>query len=64
MAISPSILITSTTRAPARAYETTTAGPAAAIALADPTNRPAPMTPAMEIIVMWRGFRAVSSPPR
>jgi len=27
------------------------------MALAEPTNSPAPMTPAMEIIVTWRGSR-------
>jgi len=34
-----------------------TAGPAFSIAFADPTNRPAPMTPAIEIMVMCRGLR-------
>src|SRR3954463_3603696 len=33
-----------------------TAGPALEMAVADPMNRPAPMTPAMEIIVMCLGL--------
>ena len=59
VAISPSMRITSTTSVPASAYEMMTAGPAFSIAFADPTNNPAPMTPAIEIIVMCLGLRLV-----
>ena len=52
IAISPSIRITSTTSIPASRYEISTAGPAVAIAVPDPTKMPAPITPAIEIIVM------------
>ncbi len=40
-----------------------TAGPASLMALAEPTKRPAPMTPAIEIMVMWRGLRLVPRVP-
>ncbi len=57
MAISPSMRITMKTIVPARMYEISAAGPAAAMAALLPTNRPAPMTPPIVIIVMWRGSR-------
>jgi hypothetical protein len=37
------------------------AGPASLIAFAEPTNRPAPMMPAIEIIVMCLDFSLVPS---
>ena len=43
--------------APARTYEKTMAGPAAAMAALLPTNRPAPMTPPIVIMVTWRDSR-------
>jgi hypothetical protein len=52
VAISPSMRITRTTRMPANRYDNSTAGPARLIAVADPTKSPAPMTPAIEIMVM------------
>jgi hypothetical protein len=52
VAISPSIRITRTTRVPARKYEIRTAGPASLMAFLEPTNNPAPITPAIEIMVM------------
>ena len=52
MAISPSMRITMKTIVPARMYEISAAGPAAAIAALLPTNRPAPITPPTVIIVM------------
>ncbi len=55
MAISPSMRITMKTIVPASIYDSRAAGPAAAIAALLPTNRPAPMTPPIVIIVMWRG---------
>ncbi len=51
-AISPSIRITSTISTPANRYETTAAGPVVLITALEPTNRPAPITPPSEIIVM------------
>ena len=56
-AISPSMRITMKTIAPARMYEISAAGPAAAIAALLPTKSPAPITPPIVIIVMWRGSR-------
>ena len=56
-AISPSIRMTSTISTPAIRYEITEAGPVVEITALEPTNRPAPMTPPSEIIVMWRDFR-------
>lgn len=38
-----------------------TAGPASSMAFAEPTNSPAPMMPAIEIMVMCRDFRLVPS---
>ena len=55
-AISPSIRMTSTISRPAIRYEITEAGPVSAITALEPTNRPAPITPPSEIIVMWRDF--------
>lgn len=43
--------ITSTTSSPAIAYAISAAGPASAIACPEPTNNPAPITPAIDSIV-------------
>jgi hypothetical protein len=44
--------MTSTISTPANRYETTAAGPVVLMTALDPTNRPAPITPPSEIIVM------------
>lgn len=49
--------MTSTTRMPENTYARIAAGPAAAIAWPEPTNSPAPMMPAMESMVTWRGLK-------
>ncbi|CAM2338621.1 hypothetical protein BVIET440_130168 [Burkholderia vietnamiensis] len=54
--------ITSTTSTPAIAYARMEAGPASAMAWPEPTNKPAPMTPAIDIIVTCRCFRPVPRP--
>ncbi|MNZ24356.1 hypothetical protein D3C78_415020 [compost metagenome] len=53
--------MTSTTIAAAIRYATRTAGPAVTMALLEPTNRPAPITPPIEIIVTCLPFKPVPS---
>ncbi|MNE59895.1 hypothetical protein D3C80_1550150 [compost metagenome] len=55
-AISASMRMTSTTSPPARIYARMVAGPASAMARPEPTNRPAPITPAMDNMVTCRDF--------
>ena len=54
--------MTSTTRSPVMAKESTAAGPADLMTTPLPTNRPAPMTPPSAIIVMWRCLKLWRSP--
>ncbi len=46
------------TRSPADAYETIEPGPAECTTAPLPHNKPAPITPPIEIIVMWRILRS------
>ena len=50
--------MTKMTRSPANAYETIEPGPAECTTAPLPTNKPAPITPPIEIIVMWRILRS------
>jgi hypothetical protein len=57
------MVITKITMTAAIANETRTAGPAAEMALAEPTKKPAPITPPIEIMVICRLFRPFESLP-
>ncbi|GAA5157927.1 hypothetical protein GCM10023321_36890 [Pseudonocardia eucalypti] len=60
---SASIRITNTINTPTAAYTNTTPGPVALIAFPLPTNKPAPITPPIPIIVNCRLLNAAFKPP-